>query len=1019
MINKILHITFLLIGLNTFSQVELAVQKGHSADIIQLEFSKSSRYLASLASNNEIIIWEVGIEKALTSFKIGEIEIIEGLKFTEDEKKLKVKTYRTTFFYDINTSKLSEQYLPADTLYRQRDYYFDVKANTELSIVKGAIQKKKIGKRFRLYKVSVNYLEAPFTAFDVSIDNNLMIGVAEDERIYICNYLLGVKYWVLKGHNSAINDIRFTNDGKYFATAGRDRSIIIWDAKTFKKKTRFVSHIYQKKTVTFSPDGSRIYIGDELGYIYEIGLNSAFPYINVTQDNFHSINKIQPFDGGYYLASSNNHVYYKKSLFDKKPQHKYAFRDHQILKSKDLFLQEAFKVYQPPFGEPSIMDISPDSNLIVYSGKADIPTIAVAKIGKKHIQNLYHPYDNRQWTDVEFVSNNEIIAIHDSSNVLYGWKIDKHKTYLKTDTLPFIIKNFKYIGGDDIWINSRFYGQFVYNIKSRKLDKKLPLTVENVFKHNNYMVLATASNSIVFYDLIKDKKYHFFMGHSGIVTDVSFHPNQDLFVSSSDDGSVKLWSFKRKKLLVTIFPFRNKEFIFITSENDYLITKGGMEEIGFKYKGQYFYPEQFDLKYNRPDKVLKLLGYSDSSLIEAYHKAYLKRLKKMNFTEDQLSSDFHLPEVEIANMLSIPDETNQNYLDLSLNLTDSKYKLDRINVWVNDVAIYGINGVSLRQENEQNIQKQLKVNLANGQNKIQVSVLNQTGAESYKKVVEINSTAPKELPNLYTVTIGVSKHKDPKYNLDYAHKDAIDVASAFQKNAYFNSVKNLTLTDEEVTLENLVKVKEFVNKASINDVVLIFVAGHGVLDDNFDYYFASYDMDFKNPSERGIPYEKIEQFLDGIKALKKLLLIDTCHSGELDKDEIEENTDEQESEQGDIIFRSAGVAVQFKDNPLGLKSTNELMKSLFTDLRKGTGATVISSSGGVELSLESGAYKNGLFTYCLLKGLLDKEADLNKDKQISVSELQKYVSTEVNLLSNGTQTPTSRIQNNEMDYRVW
>lgn len=51
--------------------------------------------------------------------------------------------------------------------------------------------------------------------------------------------------------------------------------------------------------------------------------------------------------------------------------------------------------------------------------------------------------------------------------------------------------------------------------------------------------------------------------------------------------------------------------------------------------------------------------------------------------------------------------------------------------------------------------------------------------------------------------------------------------------------------------------------------------------------------------------------------------------------------------------------------------------------------------------------------------LMNKAADLNRDKEISISELQKYVSKEVNKLSNGLQTPTSRIQNNELDYRLW
>tara|TARA_B110000037_G_C17084296_1_gene491308 strand:+ start:1208 stop:1495 length:288 start_codon:yes stop_codon:yes gene_type:complete len=95
------------------------------------------------------------------------------------------------------------------------------------------------------------------------------------------------------------------------------------------------------------------------------------------------------------------------------------------------------------------------------------------------------------------------------------------------------------------------------------------------------------------------------------------------------------------------------------------------------------------------------------------------------------------------------------------------------------------------------------------------------------------------------------------------------------------------------------------------------------------------------------------------------------------------------------------------------------MNSLFTDLRKGTGAKVISSSGGTELSIEGNSFNNGLYTYCLLNELTTGAADLNKDKEIFVSELQMYVKQEVNRLSNGLQTPTSRIHNKALDYRIW
>ncbi|MFT5600167.1 MAG: hypothetical protein ACI9N1_000401, partial [Flavobacteriales bacterium] len=48
-----------------------------------------------------------------------------------------------------------------------------------------------------------------------------------------------------------------------------------------------------------------------------------------------------------------------------------------------------------------------------------------------------------------------------------------------------------------------------------------------------------------------------------------------------------------------------------------------------------------------------------------------------------------------------------------------------------------------------------------------------------------------------------------------------------------------------------------------------------------------------------------------------------------------------------------------------------------------------------------------------------KAADLNNDGEIWLSELKQYVYSQVSLLSNGKQQPTSRIENNTIDYRVW
>jgi hypothetical protein len=104
---------------------------------------------------------------------------------------------------------------------------------------------------------------------------------------------------------------------------------------------------------------------------------------------------------------------------------------------------------------------------------------------------------------------------------------------------------------------------------------------------------------------------------------------------------------------------------------------------------------------------------------------------------------------------------------------------------------------------------------------------------------------------------------------------------------------------------------------------------------------------------------------------------------------------------------------------MNLKSSFELSKVLFADMRVNNGTTIISSAGGAEYALESKEWKNGAFTYCFLNGLKNKKADLNGDRQVLLSELQEYLSITVSELTNGKQVSTSRIENLQNDFRIW
>jgi hypothetical protein len=190
------------------------------------------------------------------------------------------------------------------------------------------------------------------------------------------------------------------------------------------------------------------------------------------------------------------------------------------------------------------------------------------------------------------------------------------------------------------------------------------------------------------------------------LVDVSFKHNM---IISSKASEIKMTDLKTGKDLYRYVIMNNDDYLYMTPENYYFGAKNTIKSLSFKINGKLFPFEQFDLKYNRPDIVLSRLGYADNSLIAAYRRAYLKRLKKMGFKEEDLSDDFHIPETEIKNFEYLPVITDSAGVGLNLHFEDSKYKLDRINIWINDVAVYGTNGIDLRAENTNNIDKDIKL----------------------------------------------------------------------------------------------------------------------------------------------------------------------------------------------------------------------------------------------------------------------------------------------------------------------
>jgi WD40 repeat protein len=533
---------------------------------------------------------------------------------------------------------------------------------------------------------------------------------------------------------------------------------------------------------------------------------------------------------------------------------------------------------------------------------------------------------------------------------------------------------------------------------------------------SNSIVSTDDDGFVYFIDVETGEEKKKLRAHRGEVRSVDFYKNQML--TSGEDGKTILWDLVTYDMIAVIINLSSEDYLIIDRENHYLSTKGISGELFFK-KGEEIFPfEQFDLRFNRPDRVLKNIGVHDEKRIANSKRAFDKRLKKLGLTEDMLSDNLAAPVAQWSQPL--PPFSDQSKISISLAVKDQTATLDRIMVWVNNVPIFGSDGYSLKSKKTKEWSGEIDVELVGGANKVQVAILNTNGVESNRLTNNINFTGERKFPTRYIVSIGVSDYADDKFDLSFAGKDAEDLMACFQ-NTTEQKIIPFLLRDEQVTKANVLALRDSLMKSSPEDEVILFAAGHGILNNNLDWFYAPYDMDFYKPKSRGISYDELESILDGIPARNKLLLLDACHSGEVDEENF--SVVKAKAVSG-ITFRGftgeeRGFEAYTQSSKVGLENSFELMQQLFSDLRRGSGAMVISAASGGELASEDANFQNGYFTYFILDGINNRRADLNKDGEISVSELRTYVADKVIEATNGLQRPTFRQQNLENNFVLW
>ncbi len=553
----------------------------------------------------------------------------------------------------------------------------------------------------------------------------------------------------------------------------------------------------------------------------------------------------------------------------------------------------------------------------------------------------------------------------------------------------------------------------LYDIESGKIlySKSIAQTKQIITNHttSDYGKYFALDNYLGDYLKIFDEKGELIMDLSDLeISSPKLFFNEELervIITSITNPLATFVDLKQKKVIGQLANANDEQYFLVTSDMHYLGSKEFIKSIRFKYQSEIFSFEQFDAYLNQPHRVLRAFGCKDSAMIKAYETAYLKRMKLMGFKPDVELSFSNLPSFQ--SIIMKPDKPN--WVNFNVSANKGKNRLSKLEVFNNGSLIYS---ESITNEKKNKFDKSLLFETSSGINRFEFIVKDELGFESPRITRFYNNTTVVK-PNLYLVVIASEKFKNDKYNLSYAVKDASDMANTMSNSKSFNKIEVKKMFNESFSNDSLSSLQTFFANASINDVVMVFFAGHGYLDDDLSYYFPTYYTDFTDPKINSVAYKSFEKLFQKMKPSRKLMFIDACFSGEVDEDDLYDDS-KNESNKKDTTR-----ALRFAGSTFAQSTALEMSKAIFSDLRQNSGATIISSAGGTEAAFEGEKWNNGLFTHCVLEGLSNYKADKNLDGKVTLSELQKFVSEEVYRLSDGKQSPTYRMENTVLDYDLW
>jgi len=966
---------------NVITGQKIRTFEGHTKDVLSVVFSPDGKQILSGSNDYTMKLWDTESGLEIRTFKMeglrpGWLSGVCSVAFSPDGKQVLSGLQDGMRLWDVESGNEIKSFSGHTGCVYSVAFSPDGKqivSGCENGIIK--LWDIETGNEIRTFTGHTNRLSLAF-----SLDGKYLLSGSYDETIKLWDVATGREIKSFSGHTGDVRSVAFSPDGKQVITGSSDRTIKLWDIASGREVRTFTGYTSQINSVAYSHDGKMVISGSS---DYTIKL---WDIVNGREKR-----RFYGHTGEVSLSGSFNLGGVHSVSFDHNSRHILSGASDKTVRLWDTDSGREIRNFSGHTGSVFSVAFSPDGRQVL-SGSRD-NTIKLWNVATgREIRNFSGHTDS-----VFSVAFNP-----DSSQILSG-SSDKTIKLWETES-GLEIKTFS---GHTASVSSVTFSPDGKSFISGSWDCTIKL-----------------------WDVSSGEEIISFSGHTATVSSVAFSPDGKKIISSSYDGSVRIWDISNGSLLKYSLAEDIVTSAAISPDGEYAIagTPNGvvllmafdksMPDFYSFADGEWICITPDDGYYNASpngDKYLNVRVGNNVYGIDQYRNTFYNpqivearlqgRPDPVQVTKTIQDAASFKPPVVIIRSPETGTKLSLNQVELSVSIVDQNQPIKEIKVYVNSKpiggdALRGISGIrgdleatGIRlSQNQNRIDFRLPLTLDPGNNLIEVIASNPYSQAPDRVEVFYNQAADKKniLPNLWILSIGINRYDDSRLtDLNFAVNDAREIINVFkaQEGKVYNKVNSLLIADGEKitpTVEHIRDNFKYLKNAGHDDIVMLFIAGHGQNDDGGNFYFMPSDAAFGEDNEirpsRAISNEEIRRVLD--LPGRKLVFIDACHS------------------EGVTGRKTRGT------------NNEQLVNSL-----KDNSTVVLTSSMGNQLSQEILELRHGVFTYAIIQGMKGA-ADLFNSGSITMDELKTYVSRKVPELAGGLQHPTSYIPPGYVNYKV-